>query len=389
MAPLTRAQFDQLLQVTQPRCISIYLPTERTAAQAQQNPIRLKNLIRQAAHQLADSGRKSTEIRRDLQPLRALLHDNEYWQHQDQGLALFLCDHHLTQLPSTTPFAPFVTVARRFHLKPLFPLLNTTTPFFILCLSGNRVTLLQASRHHIQPVPLEGAPTNFAHAMRFDDPEKQLQSHTGNFGGGQAGPHVSVFHGHGSDDATEKKRLLEYCRMIDAPLTKFLLTQNAPLLLAATEPLLSIFRETTTYRRLLPHSLTGNPDQLEPHDLHRQALPLVEPLFHQTQQRDADRYHDLRDTPQATSDLQSILIAAHRDQIESLFVALDEYRWGRFDPAAGTILTHPTPQLGDQDLLDLAAVRSYQSASRVHALPRAQLPGNALAAAVLRFVVQP
>ena len=55
---LTRAELEQLMRKEQPGCVSIYLPTHRTGVETQQDPIRLKNLLREAEKQLSCPGRK-------------------------------------------------------------------------------------------------------------------------------------------------------------------------------------------------------------------------------------------------------------------------------------------------------------------------------------------
>ena len=46
---------------------------------------------------------------------------------------------------------------------------------------------------------------------------------------------------------------------------------------------------------------------------------------------------------------------------------------------------HPAPEPGDQDLLDLAAIRTLVSGGAVYALPPEEVPDGALLAAVFRF----
>ena len=53
---LTRAELEQLMRKEQQWCVSIYMPTHRTGREAQQDPVRLKNLLGEAEKRLSDQG---------------------------------------------------------------------------------------------------------------------------------------------------------------------------------------------------------------------------------------------------------------------------------------------------------------------------------------------
>jgi hypothetical protein len=55
----------------------------------QQAPIRLKNLLREAAEALQADGVKAPTIKSLLAPLWRLLDDGLFWQYQSDGLALY------------------------------------------------------------------------------------------------------------------------------------------------------------------------------------------------------------------------------------------------------------------------------------------------------------
>jgi hypothetical protein len=87
---LTRAELEQLMLKEQPLCVSIYLPTHRTGIETQQDPIRLKNLLREAEQLLSAQGVGTHAVQKMLEPASRLLQDSDFWQHQSDGLAIFL-----------------------------------------------------------------------------------------------------------------------------------------------------------------------------------------------------------------------------------------------------------------------------------------------------------
>lgn len=79
MDPLAHAELKRLSSVAGQWCVSIFLPTHRAGIEVQQDPIRLKNLIREAERQLADAGVRGPETAALLEPARSLLSDSHFW----------------------------------------------------------------------------------------------------------------------------------------------------------------------------------------------------------------------------------------------------------------------------------------------------------------------
>ena len=211
MELLSRAELETLIEEPEGLCVSIFLPTHRAGAQTQQDPIRLKNLLREAEEQLLAKELRAPEAEELLRPARELLDDSVFWRHQSDGLAAFLSAGVFRYYRLPPNFEDLVIVADRFHLKPLLPLLTGDGEFYVLALSQNEVRLLRATRHSVSEVELEDVPESLADTLRYDDQEKQLQFHTGTAGG--RGGRAAIFHGHEPDDP--KDNILRYFRQID------------------------------------------------------------------------------------------------------------------------------------------------------------------------------
>ena len=56
MDSLTREDIKTLIETQGEWCVSLFMPTVRAGAEVQQNPIRFKNLLRQAEERLAELG---------------------------------------------------------------------------------------------------------------------------------------------------------------------------------------------------------------------------------------------------------------------------------------------------------------------------------------------
>ncbi len=70
MSIFPKPELKRLLEQYTEGCVSvsIFMPSFRTGADAQQSPIRLRNLLRDAERRLVESGMRSPEALRLLEP---------------------------------------------------------------------------------------------------------------------------------------------------------------------------------------------------------------------------------------------------------------------------------------------------------------------------------
>jgi hypothetical protein len=382
MDTLSKKELEELTGKPEGPCASIFLPTHRAGVETRQDPIRLKNLLGEARERLVARGLRTTEADAILEPAQGLLEDELFWRHQADGLALFLSPgvFHSYRLPLS--FGELAIVTDRYHLKPLLPLLTGDGRFYVLALSQNEVRLLGASRYSADEVELgDDVPESLTDALKFDDPEKQLQSHTGSSGGGGR---TAVFHGHGAEDDS-KDDILRYFRKIDRGLRDVLKGQEAPLVLAGVDYLLPIYREASTYPGLVEEGTTGNPEELSVEELHEQAWKIVEPRFSEVRREAAERYAELAGTGRTSTDPQEVILAAYYGRVDTVFVASGVRRWGAFDPGTGEVDLHDEPEAGDSDLLDFAAVQTILNGGTAYLTDREKTPGRADVACVFRY----
>jgi hypothetical protein len=162
-------------------------------------------------------------------------------------------------------------VDERFHIKPLLPLLSGDGHFYVLALSQNEIRLLQGSRDSVAVVDLVDVPESLADALRWDDPERQLQWHTGT--GARADGRAAIFHGHGVGTDNTKTNILRYFQKVDDGICRILAEDPAPLVLAGVDYLLPIYRSASDYPNLVEGAVTGSPEELSAANLHQAAWP--------------------------------------------------------------------------------------------------------------------
>lgn len=361
-------------------CISIYAPMERLGIETKQNPIRLKNLVRQVVEKLLALGMLEQEAEELLQPIHEI-DTYDFSQHQSDGIAIFLSPNQFRYYCLPIAFPELTVVGDRFHLKPLLQLMSGDGMFSVLALSQNQVRLFQGTRYHLDEVELTDVPTNMATALQYDEPEKSLQTHTGSSHGNS-----EIFHGQGAGNADHKNDLLSYFRQVNNSLESFLKNQQAPLILAGVEYLLPIYHEANTYSHLLPDGITGNPENLTLEELHTQSWQIAQPYFDLAKVSTISHYEELLQGSEKTANtIEKVVPAAYFQRVETLFVPIDKNVWGVFDPVKNSIQIHAQQETGDEDLLDLAALHTLTNGGKVYALEQGDVPEHKAIAAILRY----
>ncbi len=384
MSLLSIEDLKELVEQPQGICVSIYMPTYPAGPETRQNPIRFKNLLREAEAKLDELG--ISDPSRLLQPAADITEED--WQHQDQGLAIFLADGFFRSYRLPIPCDELVVVSEQFHLKPLMPLLTRDSEFYVLALSQQEIRFFEATRYGIHAVEIEGMPKSMDDALQYDETAKagQFRISTSKGGTANSAQQAGSFHGQGSPDRDDiKQDILQYFHIVDHALHEFLRDKRAPLVLVGVEYLLPIYREANNYGHLLEEGVTENPEILKPAALHAQVLPIVEPYFSQAEQAAIEHYQEMTTTGKTSADPKEAIPAAYYGRVEQLFVAVGVQQWGNFDPQAMELQMHADAEPGDEDLLNAAAVQTLLNGGKVYAVEPEKVPDAAPLAAVFRY----
>ncbi len=371
---LRRSDLHTLLSGSTPPLVSIYLPTGRTGNDRQQAPIRLKNLLSRVEKELPATGLKEGEIRAMLRPARELLDNLDFWQHQAEGLAVFLSSSEMWHYRLPLRFEERAVVNERYHLKPLLPLFAGSGRFYVLALSENRVQFLKGNRFQLHPIPVPGLPPNMAEALWGTGP------HPPQAGNGP-GPHAHI----GQTGEAHKREYLEFFHKVDHALREFLHGDPSPIVLACVDYLMPIYREASHGLNVFEEGISGNPEHTPFETLHERAWALVEPTFRRSEREARERIAAQSGSNAASNELDEIVPAAHYGRVQALFVSLSDEVWGRFCPQSSRIELTPTPNHESEDLLNAAALATLANGGDVYAVPPSDVPGAGRMAALFRY----
>ena len=390
-----RDELRRLAELENDLCISIYMPTHRFRSDWSQNITRFKNLLRDVRDQLREQDYRDSEIEQVLGDARQLLDRPGFWRGLSEGLAAFLTTETADFYRLPLPFDEVAIVEDRFHLKPLFPLIAANKRFYLLALSQNDVRLYQGTHQAISEVEAAEIPSDIVTAVQqYEEmPEQGLQSHTHRQSSTPDGRGDSdqLRHGHGSseDQSREPKdQLKRFFRRIDESVSDYIGGEEAPLVLAGVSEYLPLYKSVNSYPHLIEDDIVaGNPEQLSVQDLHEKGWEVVESVLNELQQDELERFEDLfyQNEDLASDDFNEIIPACAYSRVETLFVPVGQYRWGRFDPDTNTVEVHESQEPGDGDLLNYAALQSYLNGATVHVVNPEDMPGGRSVAAIFRF----
>ncbi|MCA9111871.1 MAG: hypothetical protein KDA52_18100, partial [Planctomycetaceae bacterium] len=378
----TRRQLDELLAVHVEPCISIYLPTHRTAPETAQDPIRFKNTLRAVNRELEQAGLISREIREQTKAVESWLHDADFWRHQSDGLAVFLTSEVLKRFRLPRSFPELYRIDNHFYVNPLLPLLQTNGTFYILAVSQNACRLFTGNRDTIEELQEANLPKDLRSALGWWR-ESQLNFHSmQRKPASRGGDDTAIYHGH--QEETKDSDLTAYFRKIDAGVTDALRGEHAPLIFAGVEYLYPIYSSVNNYPSLCEQAITGNPDDLQADDLHQAAWKIVHPLL-QAQLHDViSDFMQRRSQGTATDDFSTVLTAARDGLVEALIIPQGIIQPGHFDGESGQIDLATTTDENAEDLIDKAVLLTLRSSGEVLAIEQELMPVEATALALLR-----
>jgi Bacterial archaeo-eukaryotic release factor family 7 len=384
MDSFTHKNLMQLVRPGDDTKVSLYMPTVRAGREVQQNAVRFKNLIQRARQTLDGNSDDALRLGERIDEASALVADDDWWQHQSDGLAMFLADDRTEIYRLPFNFAELVTVAPQFYVTPLVRFLQGDGQFYVLAVSQNSVRLFQGSHYRIKELQPDELPADLRSALNIDEYTSSLQQHST---GGSRAAGGMTFHGQGAADLDVKKEdeIKQYFHVINRALSKYFENERVPLVFAGVDYLFPIFRATCKYKGIVEQPLAGNPDDVPAEELRSAAWRIVEPMFLRDRESALTQFNRFVANDKTTTDLNRIVRAAQVGAIETLLLADEEQLWGSIDnPGAAVAIEGENDA---EELLNDSAVQTLATGGNVYMLPKRRMPDEQPLAALLRFQV--
>jgi hypothetical protein len=360
----------RLMAVRAAACASIYLPTSPLPTEANANRIEFKTLGSTVTERLNASGSDKHVVNAIHEGLAELDDDEPFWLHQARSLAVFATPDSVRTFRLPNNLTELVEVSDRFLVKPLLRAVTFPQAAYVLALSVNSARLLAISPEgdpveiQVPDMPKDAVTAVGLDSLKDNDPTSRTQG-----------------------DAGRKLRLKQYAHQVDRALRRAIGSSDLPLIVAATQPLESIFRATSHYPRLAPTNIEGNPDERSDAQLAEAARKVLDVVY-------AEKINHLKETyelraghDRATTDLTRIAKAATFGAVDTLLVDIDVSIDGSVDVETGQLQIDESDTVSNYGVVDEIAKRVIESGGRVLAVRKDQVPEGADAAAILRFAV--
>lgn len=365
----TTADLRDLAAKRQEASVSFFLATTPLTQHVGESRTRLGQLLKDAEAQLEAAGTPKRTIWPISEQVKDLIDDDDFWQKQANGLAVLVTPEKLLTFRLPTKLTDMVQVSDRFHLKPLMRVISFPQAAYVLALEENRVRVVEISAD----LP--------AHEVKIPDmPRDAAQvAKTSNVNSRSASGRI-----HG--DEGQNVRLRQYVRRVDEALRPFLGGREEPLILAATDPLLSLFRSTCTYPHLAGDAIVTSPVRLSEGELAAAARPILDKIHADRLALVRGLYATRGDTGRATTDVADAARAATAGAVEVLMVDIDRVVPGTVDDAGAVTFTDGA-SADTYGVIDEIAGRVLLSGGTVVGARAGDLPGDTGLAAILRFAV--
>lgn len=266
-----KKDLQELKAFKEPFSLTIYAPYIEEPSGVNPNRVQLKNLIKEAEYQLLAQGLNPRTTSKTLAKAKALLEDKELWTIHKESLVVFTHPQLFKyyHVPRTITAVPLINIKKGFNLKPLEAIMSQNILYFVLALSHNNVRFYKGDNFNLTEVKPPGLPVSLKQALNIDEYPKSRETHA--IAPAILGKGSEAFHSQYNVRQVDKKLLLEFFRVIDHQLHKFLIGKNNPLILACVDYLAPIYKKVNSYPYLVDEIIRGNPDHKKSELIHKQA----------------------------------------------------------------------------------------------------------------------
>jgi hypothetical protein len=351
-------------------CVSIYLPTTPVGQETVGDRIELKNLAKEALRQLETANTDKRRVAALMEHLDDLVDDDEFWRFQARSLAVLATPENVRTFRVPNALAKIVEVSDRFHLKPLLRAIAFSNTCFVLALAEGAVRVIQVSADlppavvRVDGVPKDAASAVSRASVNDRSPSGRIQGSEG-----------------------QKVLLRQFARKVDHALRGLLTGSDIPLVLAASEPLASIYRSVNTYTHLATAGIDGSPVHSTDAQLADRTRALLDGLNRDEIAQWKKAFVARENEGRATTDIAHAARAATYGAVETMLVDIDEVIPGMVGEMDGAVTFAKSANASDYGVVDEIASRVIRSGGRILGVRKADIPGGKSLAAILRYAM--
>jgi Bacterial archaeo-eukaryotic release factor family 11 len=366
----TRSEVESLMRARGSPCVSIYLATSPVTQESQAERIELKNLVAEAAEQIEAAGGRRRVVQELREPLDELLDDDDFWAEQARSLAVFASPRGLRTYRLPNRLTSSVEVADRFYVKPLLRAVTFSQAGFVLALAAGSVRLVEVAGEgppftvRVPDLPADAASAAGKASIADRSPSRRLQGSEG-----------------------QKTRLRQYARKVDHSLRGVLTGLELPLILAAAEPLESIYRSVNSYPHLAETGIQGSPEGETDEELASAARTVLDELHARELSNQRQRFEQMFAQDRASTDVATVARAATYGSVDTVIFDIDQKVPGFVDDDSGAVTFAEDDDAVSYGVVDELVRRVLLSGGSVFAVRAPDVPGGGPVAAILRYAL--
>lgn len=372
---------EELLKIQTSPCISIYMQTSRRYPENVQDSLRFKNLVSKAESEAMKSVGKRV-IAPLIERLRSLQEDQNFWNHNLDGLAVFVSPDYFRVFKLQQTVNEQAYVSDVFFIKPLLRINQMNERFQVLVLTRTEVRLYEGNRYRLDEIEMDReVPKTITEALgsEITPPHMTVVSYGG------VGQGSSMRHGHSSRKDEEEIDEERYFRAVDHAIAEHHSKPSGlPLILAALPQHQGIFRSLSHNPHLLEDGITADPRLLETDALREMACQVLEPHWQRKIDELLAQFEEAHSKSLGSDNPFYITEAALGGNVSALM--LDEQRIypGGIDAASGDISFSMTSPGNEHDVFEDLAITVLGKGGEVLVLPSEKMPTASGVAAIFR-----
>lgn len=381
MQRITTKHIQKLAQHKDKSAVSIYMPVNGT--DYADNREYLKYLLGRARDELTKLA-DYREKHEALYPAYRLLHDREWWRFVDEGVAIFSTKGSVKAFHLSSSPTEEIIVSNRFHILPLVREMNYKASFYVLALSAKNARLLHCDGDDILEYSVQNMP-------RSIDDYAAFKSRSENGQMSSKPPLKRAINSLRSGGRRAIKRQnnyvleKEYLQKIHGAISGVIENSHEPLVLAGLPKVQSMYRKIDHSSYISKEGIPKNPDRMNNFELRDRAKLALTDYFAEKELQAQSQFLRLSVArpEKIVYGIKNVMQSVYEGKVQTLLVDKSSKAWGKIQRAS--VEVHNRRNVGDSNLLDVAASETVKRRGKVFTLESSDLPPNARVAAILRY----
>lgn len=357
--------------------ISIYLDTHIKKPDRLENPIRFKNLVREAQDALKD---KDIRAFRDLFSLfKQMEEDVIFWEGATKGMAILADEEECIVYKLPIDVTSRAIVSDSYYIKPILKSYQQNDRYHVLGLNRDRFFLYEADRYGLQPISLDEKDSTMEGVLGSQITESHL-SHA-SLGGDQ-----STYHGYGGAKDERKIDEERFFRYVDTFIQEnYSMPYKIPLILVGLDQHQGELRKTSKNPYLVKEGIKSDIEAMDEKMLYEKVQNIIQELFRQQLNERMEIFNQAHSKDMGSDDVVQIARAITEQRVAVLYLEENKVHPGRYDLSLGTITEGASENDYIGDIYDDMAEAVLSQGGEVLILERADMPTERDLAAVYRY----